>query len=128
MGLPRRREPNTAGAHSSTHFGWDRADRRVTCYYFYRWGEDSGPAFIKISAYFPYPIKVWLNDHEWAKPQATQAGIGWAALADGFATCADPARLEQICDRLGPAQIHAFFDHWMSRLPLPLTPGDRALG
>jgi len=23
---------------------------------------------------FPYPIKVWLNGHEWAKRQATRAG------------------------------------------------------
>jgi hypothetical protein len=31
-----------------------------------------------------------------------------------------------ICDRLGPADIQAFFDRWMSRLPLPLTDADRA--
>ena len=33
-----------------------------------------------------------------------------------------------ICDRLGPQDIQAFFDRWMSRLPLPLTPADRAAG
>jgi len=42
------------------HFGWGRADRRVTCYYFYVWDKDFGAAFVKISAYFPYPVKVWL--------------------------------------------------------------------
>jgi hypothetical protein len=30
----------------------------------------------KIGAYFPCPIKVWLNGHEWAKRPATQAGGG----------------------------------------------------
>jgi hypothetical protein len=110
------------------HFGWDRAERRVTCYYFYLWDDQFGPAFVKIGSYFPYPIKVWLNGHEWAKRQATQAGIGWAALANGFATCADPAGLQQICDRLGPVQIQAFFDRWLARLPLPLTAQDRADG
>jgi hypothetical protein len=35
-----------------------KADRRVTCYYFYLWDEDFGPAFIKVCAYFPYPAKV----------------------------------------------------------------------
>jgi hypothetical protein len=29
--------------------------RRVTCYYFYLWDQDFGPAFIKVCAYFPYP-------------------------------------------------------------------------
>jgi hypothetical protein len=100
----------------------------VTCYYFYVWDEDFGPAFVKISAYFPYPIKVWLNGHEWAKRQASEAGIGWTGLANGFASCDDPAGLQAICDQLGPAQIDAFFDRWMGRLPLPLTAADRALG
>jgi hypothetical protein len=110
------------------HFGWDRADRRVTCYYVYVWDEDFGPAFVKIGSYFPYPIKVWLNGHEWAKRQATIAGIGWTGLANGFQGCDDPARLQQICDQLGPVQIQAFFDRWMSRLPLPLTAQDRTGG
>jgi hypothetical protein len=70
----------------------------------------------------------WLNGHEWANRQATQAGIGWTPLANGFASCDDPAGLQQICDRLGPAQIQEFFDRWMSRLPLPLGPGDRSGG
>ncbi len=110
------------------HFGWDRADRRVTCYYFYVWDEEFGPAFVKIGSYFPYPVKVWLNGHEWAKQQASKAGIGWTALANGFASCEDPGRLQAICDRLGPAQIQAFFDRWLARLPLPLTAQDRGNG
>jgi len=92
------------------------------------WDVDFGPAFVKISAYFPYPVKVWLNGHEWAKRQATQAGTGWTPLANGFAACDDPVGLQQICDQLGPVQIQAFFDRWMGRLPLPLTTADQALG
>jgi hypothetical protein len=71
---------------------------------------------------------VWLNGHEWAKRQATQAGIGWTPLANGFASCDDPAGLQQISDRLGPTQIQRFGDRWLGRLPLPLTPQDRASG
>jgi hypothetical protein len=43
--------------------------------------------FVKIGSYFPYPIKIWLNGHEWAKRQASKAGIGWTGLANGFASC-----------------------------------------
>jgi hypothetical protein len=82
----------------------------------------------KICAYFPYPIKVWLNGHEWAKRQATGAGIGFTELSNGFGSCADPAALQAICDRLGPGTIGVFFERWMSRLPLPLTEHDRAAG
>src|SRR6202451_3019530 len=47
-----------------------KADRRVTCYYFYLWDQDFGSAFIKVCAYFPYPAKIWVNGHEWAKREA----------------------------------------------------------
>ena len=110
------------------HFGWGRADRRVTCYYFYVWDEQFGPGFIKIGSYLPYPIKVWLNGHEWAKRQASMAGIGWTGLANGFASCDDPVALQAICDRLGPADVQAFFDRWLDRLPLPLDDGDLVAG
>jgi hypothetical protein len=109
-------------------FSFTKADRRVTCFYFYLWDADFGPAFIKVCAYFPYPIKVWLNGHEWAKRQATQAGIGFTELSNGFATCADPEALQGICDRLGPGTIGVFFERWVSVLPLPLTNTDRAAG
>src|SRR6478609_11246737 len=36
--------------------------------------------------------------------------------------------LQAICDRLGPADIAGFADRWWPRLPLPLTPADRAHG
>ena len=68
-----------------------KADRRVTCYYFYLWDADFGPAFIKVCAYFPYPAKIWLNGHEWVKRQASRAGLGFTALSNGFAACDDPA-------------------------------------
>jgi len=41
-------------------FGYHKADRRVTAYYFYLVDEVFGPAFIKVCAYFPYPVKIWL--------------------------------------------------------------------
>ena len=109
-------------------YSFAKADRRVTCFYFYIWDEDFGPAFIKVCAYFPYPVKVWLNGHEWAKRQATQAGIGYTELSNGFATCEDPAGLQAICDRFGPGTIGVFFERWMSVLPLPLTSQDRDAG
>ena len=68
-------------------FSFAVSQRRVTCYYFYVWDDDFGPAFVKVCAYFPYPMKIWLNGHEWAKRQAAKAGIGFAELSNGFATC-----------------------------------------
>src|SRR5664280_1768850 len=95
------------------------------------WDEDFGPGFIKICAYFPYPIKIWLNGHHWTQRQAAKAGIGVTPLAAGsnsFASTTDPAGLQAICDRLGPGPITVFAERWWARLPLPLTPADSKAG
>src|SRR6185437_9490810 len=66
----RRAVASFAEANDIPWVRFGKADRRVTCYYFYLWDEDFGPAFIKVCAYFPYPAKIWVNGHEWAKRQA----------------------------------------------------------
>jgi hypothetical protein len=71
---------------------------------------------------------VWINGHEWAKRQATKAGIGFTALSNGFATCDDPTGLQDICDRLGPGTIQVFLERWLARLPLPFDQNDRDAG
>jgi hypothetical protein len=55
-------------------FAFEKEERRVGVYYFYLYDREFGPGFIKICSHFPYPAKVWLNGHEWAKRQAQQAG------------------------------------------------------
>jgi hypothetical protein len=109
-------------------FSFTKENRRVTAYYFYLWDEGFGPAFIKICAYFPYPVKVWVNGHEWAKRQAIRAGIAFTELSNGFASASDPDGLQVICDRLQPGTIGVFFARWMARLPVPLTAADQAAG
>ncbi len=109
-------------------FTFAKADRRVTAYYFYLMDADFGAGFIKICSYFPYPGKVWVNGHEWAKRQALKAGIGFTELANGFASCEDPAGLQAICNRLGPNQIEEFFQRWMQVIPIPLDDRDRLAG
>jgi hypothetical protein len=109
-------------------FTFAKADRRVTCYYFYLWDEDFGPAFIKVCSCFPYPAKIWVNGHEWAKRQARKAGLAFSELSNGFAACDDPAALQAICDRLQPGTIEVFAQRWLHRLPVPLTEHDEAAG
>ena len=59
---------------------------------------------------------------------ALAAGIGFTELSNGFASCDDPAALQQICDRFGPGTVQVWFERWMARLPLPLTAADRSAG
>jgi hypothetical protein len=36
--------------------------------------------------------------------------------------CAQPEKLQQICDSLGPEQIERLFRKWLKRIPPPLRP------
>ncbi|HVS82182.1 MAG TPA: hypothetical protein VHE60_10650 [Pyrinomonadaceae bacterium] len=100
----------------------------VNHYYFYIDDEDFGPLFVKVCSYAPWGIKLCLNGHEWAKRQLNKEGIGYEALDNGFFSCADPKRLPEICDSLGPDQIDRLFRKWLERIPLPLRTGDRQAG
>lgn len=109
-------------------FEWSRQSVYVNHYYFYLQDRDFGPGFIKVCSYVPYAIKIYLNGHEWAKQQLEQAGIGFETLDNGFESCEQPERLQEICDQLGTEQIQAFFDKWIEKLPMPLSAQDRQAG
>ncbi len=109
------------GPGKCPQFSFDKKDRRVTVYYFYLWDAGGfGPAFIKVCTYCPWPMKIWVNGHEWAKQQARKIGFSFTELSNGFASAEDPAVLQKICDALQPGTINVFFQRWLSRLPLPL--------
>jgi hypothetical protein len=49
-------------------------------------------------------------------------------LDNGFLSCAEPIKLQPICDSLGPEDIDRVFRKWLRRIPLPLRPEDREAG
>jgi hypothetical protein len=105
-----------------------RSTGMVNHFYVYAVDADFGPFFIKFCSYFPYNAKLCLGGHEWAKRQAAQAGIGFTALDNGFASCDDPAAVQAICDQFGPARIDGLLRKWLAKLPHPFTTADRAAG
>jgi hypothetical protein len=115
-------------AHGDSYPWIVRTTGVVNQFYVYAVDADFGPFFLKFNSYFPYNAKLCLNGHEWAKRQTAQAGIGYTALDNGFATCADPASVQAICDRLGPEQIDALLRKWLQVLPHPFSADDRAAG
>jgi hypothetical protein len=100
----------------------------VNQFYIYAVDADFGPFFLKFASYFPYTGRLCINGHEWAKRQLAREGIAHEPLDNGFRACADPTRLQAICDGLGPVQIEALLRKWLGRLPSPFTDADRAAG
>jgi hypothetical protein len=105
-----------------------KATGLVNHFYVYAVDDDFGPFFLKFCSYFPYNAKLCLNGHEWAKRQATKAGIGFTSLDNAFAAVDDVAAVQAICASLGPTQIDRLLRKWLARLPHPFSPADRAAG
>ena len=97
-------------------------------YYFYLDDADWGESFIKVCSYAPWGLKLYLNGHEWLKRQLTKEGISFQSLDNGFLSCQNPQRLQELADTLGPQQIQSFLAKWLSRLPMALSTQDRAAG
>jgi hypothetical protein len=100
----------------------------VNQFYFYCLDADFGPFFLKFSTYFPYNAKLCINGHEYVKRQLAKEGIAYEALDNGVLTCANPRRLQQLCDGLSAAKIDALLRKWLARLPHPFTAQDRKAG
>ncbi len=96
--------------------------------YFYCVDRNIGPFFLKFCTYFPYPAKLCLNGHEYAKWQLKAAGIGFTALDNGFLTCEDPETLQNICRQLTPELIDDVARKWLRQLPHPFEQQDRLAG
>ena len=117
-----------SGPQGGVTFDFSRQAVAVHHYYFYVQDREWGPAFLKLGTSLPYPIKLCLNGHEWVKQQLRRAQVRFESLDNGVLACADPARLQTICDQLGPADVQAFFDRWTARLPSPMPAADRVAG
>jgi hypothetical protein len=105
-----------------------RSTAMVNHYYVYAVDHDFGPFFLKFCTYFPFNAKLCLNGHEYAKRQLAQEGIAFEALDNGVLSCADPKRLQKICDGLSAPKIDALLRKWLGRLPHPFTGADRKAG
>jgi hypothetical protein len=129
IGVAQEKAHTFSGKKVDGQFAFER-DKAVYVnhYYFYIDDEDFGPLFIKVCSYAPWAIKLCWNGHEWAKRQLDKRGIGYQALDNGFLSCTEPEKLQQICDSLGPEDIDRVFRKWLQRLPLPLREQDRAAG
>ena len=120
----RRRNPRTGQPYP-----WIvRRSAMVNNYYVYAVDRDFGPFFLKFCSYFPFNAKLCLNGHEYAKRQLAQKRITFTALDNGILRCADPKRLQAICDGLSAAKIDALLRKWLRLLPHPFTGADRKAG
>jgi hypothetical protein len=116
-------------ADNGKKYAWIvKSSAMVNQFYFYCVDEDFGPFFLKFCTYFPYNAKLCINGHEYVKRQLAKEGIAFEPLDNGILSCANPKRLQEICDGLSAAKIDALLRKWLAKLPHPYTAADRTAG
>ena len=98
-----------------------RTTAMVNHYCFYGIDKDFGPFFLKICTYFPYNAKLCIHGHDYVKQQLAKEGIPFEALDNGVLNCANPTRLQLLCDGVSAHKINALLRKWLARTP-PFTP------
>ncbi len=120
----RRTNPATG-----TVYTWIQpATRMVNWVYFYCFDAEFGPFLYRVCTYFPFDAQLIINAHHWVQQQASQSGLEFTPLDNGFAGCEDPAALQAICDTFAGEHIEALLTKWQRILPTPFTEEDEILG
>ena len=91
----------------------------VNHYHFYCVDSDFGPLFIRFRSR-SLQRELCRNGNEWAKRQATMAGIALEPYS-GFLSCEDPERLKRVCAASGPMRSTASCASGCTTCPDPFS-------
>jgi hypothetical protein len=90
--------------------------RWVDQYNFYIHDGAWGRMFVRICPYFPFPARVYLNQHYWLAQHLEEQKMRFGLCANAFLRCSDPAQLQQLADSLQPRDITRCAQKWLTYL------------
>jgi len=97
----------------------------VDQYNFYINDSQWGRMFIRVCPYFPFPLRLCLNQHYWLAQQMRHKGMRFRQSTNAFAQCADPAALQQLADSLTADDLQRLGQKWLPQLIPFFTPRER---
>jgi hypothetical protein len=90
--------------------------RWVDQYNFYLYDGLWGRMFVRLCPYFPFPARVYLNQHYWLAQHLGEQGIRFLPCAKAFLRCSDPQQLQRLADSLQPRDITRCAQKWLACL------------
>ncbi len=90
--------------------------RWVDQYNFYLNDADWGRMFVRICPYFPFPIRICLNQHHWLAQRMRREDIRFRQSDNAFSQCSDPVALQRFADSLTADDIQRCGDKWLQQL------------
>jgi len=75
------------------------ARRKCLHLYFYFMDRDFGLIHVRIQTWFPMPVQVYMNGHEWLARKLDASGVRYTKLDNAFLWIEDMARAQKLADR-----------------------------
>ncbi len=129
VGIIKAREPasillSIGKKNGPCHLEFKR--RWVNQFNFYISDSKFGRMFVRICPYFPFPARIYLNQHYWLANRMRKEGIRFRQCANAFVRCSDPKRLQQLADALLPYDLISCGQKWLTCLVPFFTAKERA--
>ena len=113
------------GTKKENRWHLELKQRWVIQYNFYLNDCEWGRMFLRICPYFPFSARVCLNQHHWIANRLRQQGIRFRQSTNAFASCSDPAMLQQIADSLTAKDLSRCARKWLAQLTPFFTERER---
>jgi hypothetical protein len=88
----------------------------VDQYNFYIYDRAWGRMFVRICPYFPFPARVYLNQHYWLAQRLQERGIRFLRCANAFLRGSEAQQLQQLADSLQPQDVTRCAQKWLTCL------------
>jgi len=72
--------------------------------------------FVRVCPYFPFSIRICLNQHDWLANKMKQDGIRFQQVGNCFRQCSDPEGLQRLADSLTTNDVVRCGHKWINRL------------
>ena len=102
--------------------------RWVDQYNFYLQDAHWGPMLVRVCPYFPFSLRICLNQHSWLAQRLQAAGIGLTQTQNAFRRCQDPDVLQRLADSLSADDVIACGNKWVRQFVPFFTAPERRQG
>ena len=75
------------------------ARRKCLCFYFYYLDREFGLMHVRIASWFPLPIQIYVNGHDWLARQMTKRGLAYKQVDNAFVELGDPKAAQKLADK-----------------------------
>lgn len=96
-------------------------------YYFYVMDPVMGAMSLRVGTYLPFTLGCYMNGHSYLAQQLAQRGIRFRKDDNAIISCADPAVMQRLADRLDERILRQRASYWAKRLAPPFSPEEREL-